>query len=101
MDQNGLGNAMVKEKNEFTLLPLDTNAVQIQFTGDDVTREVKLGDVIELDYVDFVIESSSGDKNQIDSEKSKGVIIKFLPIESVASKYWSRFGTELWTKILP
>ncbi|MGB7393266.1 MAG: tyrosine protein kinase, partial [Pricia sp.] len=92
MDEKGLGNAIKEEGNEFTISPLENNAVQIEFESDDDDRVVKLGDVIELDYADFVIEAGSGNN---DMEESEGVMIKFLPIESVASRYWSGFGAEL------
>ena len=100
MDENGLGKAIKEKGNLFTINPLENDAIEIEFEGLYDDRVVKLGDVIELDYADFVIErnqkKADGEVDGAEMEiPEEGVLIQFQPIERIASRYRSRLEVEL------
>ena len=94
LDESGLAQAILNERNFFSLQKMDSSHVQITYF-DDKNSIVKPGAVIELDFVDFVIEANKGFNYSIESDESLGVDIEFVSSEGLASKYKTNLGVEL------
>lgn len=93
MDESKLKLAMAEGENEFDVNPVANNRIAIEFAGSEKQVEANLGDVIELEYADFVIQENNVDSLTLQEGKQEGVMIKFLPVESVASIH--RSGLEV------
>jgi len=95
MDNTGLRVAMGDERNEFTIVPMENDAVRIEFDNgaDDIVK--RLGDVIEMGFADFVVELNDNLEGEPELDTLKEIRVQFLPVESVASSYRSRLEVEL------
>ncbi|OWW26238.1 hypothetical protein B4Q04_00710 [Zobellia sp. OII3] len=92
MDEKVLEKAVQGESNFFSLQKMDSSRVEITLF-DEKKLVGELGDVIQLDFVDFVIEANEDFVPEPD--KPVGVDIKFVSVESLASRHIANLGVEL------
>ncbi len=95
LDDDGLRTAMQEDRSLFNINARPGNMVEIEFENGDVSLVKKLGDAIELDFADFVIEANENYDFGKEEKESVGVHVRFLPVESVASLYRSKLAVEL------
>ena len=100
MDEMALQNAMMDEKNILEIKKLDKNTVTIEQDETDYKATFKLGDIVDMGFANFVVESNNGlDTLQTeDSDSDVSVEIKFLKVDQVASSLRSQFDVALIDK---
>ncbi len=95
LDEDALKMAMEEETSFFNITAQKNNMVEIKFENGGGTLIKKLGDAIELDFVNLVIEANENYDAESKKEKPVGVQVQFSPIESMASSYRSRLEVDL------
>lgn len=93
LDEKALSKAVKEEANTFSINHNEEGNVAIGLP-DGETMVKDLGEVVQLDFVDFAIEAN--EEFEVDAEDAPtGVDIEIVPIEGIAGKYQSRLGVEL------
>ncbi|MBC6999410.1 polysaccharide biosynthesis tyrosine autokinase [Cytophaga sp. FL35] len=96
MDESKLSLATRDEKNYFSIDRIDEDNIRL-IMPDETQKEYKIGDVVQLDYIDFAIDTNEEYNFEETTEKEGpiGVDIVIYPIESMASRYQGNLGVEL------
>ena len=94
MDETKLAQAVGDNGNFFSLNRIDDENVVITF-ADKTQMNRKIGDVVQLDYIDFAIQANEDYDSQQDVENKVGVDVIIVPIERIAGRYQGSLGVEL------
>ncbi|WP_276165330.1 GumC family protein [Zobellia alginiliquefaciens] len=94
LDENSLSEAIRDEINFISLQKTDSSHVEILFPNGE-NSNVKLGNVIEHGFVDFVIEANEDFKVNQEKDVPVGVDIEFVSLSGRASLYQSQLEVEL------
>tara|TARA_R110000868_G_scaffold1670_2_gene13475 strand:+ start:14004 stop:16355 length:2352 start_codon:yes stop_codon:yes gene_type:complete len=99
LDDALLKKASELEENKFTINYLTDDEVEVSFENDKESIINKIGDVVELDYIQFFIEKNGGFNIQIeDSQESIKVEVIVSGMQSVASSIGTNLNVDLVDK---
>ena len=96
LDEDLLNTAIGRDENKFNIIYRNKEEVEIQFDNDKEPIINKIGDVVELDYVQFFVEYNQNFQNDnIDFEDNPEVEVVISSINGIASSFGSKLTVEL------
>lgn len=99
LEDENLKKAIKNDKNRFVINYLNNEEVEIIFENKNEKLINKIGDIVELDFIQFFIEKNENfDFNKSDSKESINVEVEVAEFEGVASSLGRKLNVDLVDK---